>query len=232
MILVKGQNYFPNDLERVAEQLPEVSFQQAICCSVFNEKSHQDDLYVFMTHKGTTEAFFDLAQKLKDHFKLTVGLTIRKVVKVPKIPKTTSGKIRRYMLRENYFKGEYDQLLTEVDKMIQKKKSQIKQLTKVEIEQKIIKTIATISTHHGLNNRINFFDLGLTSLQVMQLKGHLESYIDEDLDEVAFFKHTTAEALSEYIYSELLHQTKTTVAIEGITDLSAAKSRMKRLLRK
>lgn len=232
MILIKGQNYFPNDLDKVIEELPEINFQQAACCSMFNEKKHQDDIYVFIMHEGTTEEFFTLTNKLKKHLKLTIGLTIQKAIKVARIPKTTSGKIQRYVLRENYLKGDYNVFISELEEIIQKKKSQIRELTKEEIEQQVLKMIGSILHANDLTSHANFFDLGVTSLQVMQLKGHLESYIDEDLDEVIFFKHTNAADLSAYIYTELLHHSTVAVATEKATDLSSAKSRMKKLLRR
>lgn len=235
MILIKGQNYFPNDLDKVFEELPEIEFQQAACCSVFNEQKQQDDIYVFVMHEGTAEAFFTLANKIKKHLKLRVGLSIHQTIQVPKIPKTTSGKVQRYVLRENYLKGEYNAIISELEAIKQKQKSQIRELTKEEVEQKVLTTISSILNMDELTSHVNFFDLGITSLQVMQLKGHLESYLDEDLDEVIFFKHTNAKDLSEYIYTELLQDSREVVAAdteERTADLSSAKSRMKNLLRR
>ena len=231
MILIKGQNYFPNDLDKVIEELPQVQFQKAVCCSVFNDKKHQDDIYVFMQHEGTVEEFFDLSNLIKKHLKLTVGLGIAKMIKVPRIPKTTSGKIQRYVLRENYFKGDYDTFLEELEEIIQRQKAQIQQFTREEIESKILETLNTLLNVNDLTVSVNFFDLGITSLQVMQLKGHLESYIEEDLDEVIFFRYTNAKDLSEYIYNELLHDTAV-VSTERTVDLSSAKARMRQLLKK
>lgn len=231
MILIKGQNYFPNDLDKVIEELPEVQFQQAACCSVFNEKKHQDDIYIFMQYEGTVAGFFTLSNTIKKHLKLTVGLGIAKIIKVPKIHKTTSGKIQRYVLRDNYFKGHYDAFLSELEEIIQKQKIQIQQFTREEIEREILETLSSLLNVNDLTSNINFFDLGITSLQVMQLKGHLESYVEEDLDEVIFFKYTNAKDLSEYIYNELLHNIAV-VTSERTTDLSSAKARMKQLLKR
>jgi len=232
MILIKGQNYFPNDLDKIIEELPEIKFQQAVSCSMFNAEKHQDDIYVFMMHQGTTEAFSELANKLKKHLKLTIGLSVQKVIKVPRIPKTTSGKIQRFVLRDSYLKGEYDEFISALEVITAKQKSQIRELTQEEIEQEVLKMIGSILNMNDLTSQVNFFDLGITSLQVMQLKGHLESYIAEDLDEVVFFKYTNAKDLSTYIYHELLHHSTVGVAAERTADLSSAKSRMKKLLRR
>lgn len=232
MILIKGQNYFPNDLDKVIEELPEIQFQQAVCCSMFNEEKFQDDIYVFMMHQGTSDEFFALTNKLKKHLKLSIGLSVQKVIKVPRIPKTTSGKIQRYILRDNYLKGDYNESLSEVEEISKRQKSQIRELTVEEIEQQLLKMIGSIMNLSDITSQVNFFDLGITSLQVMQLKGHLESYIDEDLDEMIFFKYTNAKELSTYIHTELLHHSTMTVVAEKTADLSSAKSRMKKLLRR
>ncbi|WP_103071997.1 non-ribosomal peptide synthetase [Aquimarina sediminis] len=231
MILINGQNYFPNDLDKVIEELPNIKFQQAASCNVFNEEKHQDEIFVFILHDGSMQDFVNVTNIIKRHIRQRVGLGIKKIIKVNKIPKTTSGKVQRYVLRDNYFDGAYDDFLIQFETESKKLKSQIKKLSREEIEKQILATVEDLFTIDNLTNTSNFFDLGVTSLQIMQLKGSLESFIDEDLDEVTFFKHTTAKDLSEYIYVELLHNTTADIKQE-VTDLSSAKARMKLLMKK
>ena len=57
MILIKGQNYFPNDLDKLLEELPDIKFQHAISCNVFNENAHTDEIFVFCSLSGRHKEF-------------------------------------------------------------------------------------------------------------------------------------------------------------------------------
>lgn len=232
MIVIKGQNYFPNDLDKLMEEIPEIDFQQVASCSVFNEQSHQDVIFFFVKHNGTIEEFHKLSLKMKKHLKLTVGLGINKIIRVDNIPKTTSGKVQRYVLRDDYLKGKFNDFLVEFNEILEREKSKIRLLSKLDIERKILNTMSQILNLDDLHNHVNFFDLGITSLQIMQLKGHIESFIHEDIDEVIFFQHTTADALSEYLFSDVLQNSQKSLSLEKEIDLSSAKSRMKKLLKR
>ena len=111
MILINGQNYFPNDIDNLISELPQLQFQQAITCSLFNEEKHQDDIYVFVIYNGTISEFIQLEKSIKYHIAQRTGLGIEKIIVVDKIPKTTSGKIQRFVLLKDYLEGKNDEFL-------------------------------------------------------------------------------------------------------------------------
>lgn len=230
MILINGQNYFPNDLDKVIEELPSVKFQQAASCNIFNNEKHQDDICVFVVFEGSVRQFVPLANSIRRHVRQRVGLRVKHVIQVNKIPKTTSGKVQRYILRDQYFSGLYDEFLTTFEEESAILKSHIESISREELEKRIIQAANDILNVKEITGSTNFFDMGATSLQIMQLNGNIEAYIDEGLDEVVMFKYTNAKDLAKYIHDELLNS-NTGIEEQDRRDLSLAKARMKRLIR-
>ena len=111
MILVNGQNYFPNDLDKIIEELPFIKFQQMATCGIFNNETQKDEIYVFLNFRGTQSEFAEVENTIKKHMTSRTRLGVKKVVAVKAIPLTTSGKVKRHVLTSNFLRGTYDNLL-------------------------------------------------------------------------------------------------------------------------
>lgn len=229
MILINGQNYFPNDIDAIIEELPEIRFQQAVSCNIFNEEKYQDDILVFLLYQGPIQDFITHEDSIKKHIGERTGLWIKKVVAVDKIPRTTSGKIQRYILLEEYLQGKYDDFMKEVEDRNGVLKSASSKLSRRQIEEKILKLIRDLFNVTDVTLTSNFFDLGLTSLQITHLKVNIESFLFEELDEVTLFKYTNVKELSEYIYTDLLNAD--TVPITEQTSASLNKIKIRRFIK-
>lgn len=178
MIIINGQNYFPNDLDHVLSELPELNFQQAVACSVFNETTHEDDIFVFVLFKDTAEAFKGLAHEIKAHVGDRLGLEVSQVIPVGQIPKTTSGKIQRYLLRERYLGGEYDGLLADLNDGSEK--VQVDQYTPptTDTERRLVKVWEQYFEVDQIGTEANFYFLGGNSIGL----GKLGSLIGEEFN--------------------------------------------------
>lgn len=232
MILINGQNYFPNDIDSLLEKLPEINFQQALSCNVFNEDTHTDEIFVFILYKGDVKDFIHLTNQVKKQISRTLGIEVSKVIAVDKIHKTTSGKPQRYLLRDNFLRGEYDEFLKEFDEGTKLIKSKLKKLTQQQIENIIIPIVKQITGIDDVNIGTNFFDLGIKSIQAVQIKVLLEEVFMEKMNDVALFKYTNTNELAEYIFTDILkNHTGTNVEVDNEKNKSSAKSRMGRLLK-
>ena len=232
MILINGQNYFPNDLDSLLEELPEINFQQAISCNVFNEKTHTDEVFVFVLYKGDIENFIDLSTYIKRYISLTLGIAVSKVIAIDRIPKTTSGKPQRYLLRDNFLSGKYNKFLKEYEEGIGLIKAAIKKLTQRQVENKIIPVVEQITGIDNINITTNFFDLGIKSLQAVQIKVSLEGLFMEKIDDVALFKYTNTKELAAYIFTDIIkNNLRTTGTDDDEINMISAKARMGKLLK-
>jgi acyl-CoA synthetase (AMP-forming)/AMP-acid ligase II/acyl carrier protein len=225
MILINGQNYFPRDIDTIIEELPEIHFQQAVSCNIFNEEKFQDDIVVFLQYKGAAAEFTVLENKIKKHVGERTGLWIKKAVAVDRIPKTTSGKIQRYVLSEEYQQGKYDEFIKEVALCNMALQKTARNLSQKQIEEKILVLLKELFdiTDPGLTS--NFFDLGLTSLQIVKLKVNIESFLFKELDEIALFKYNNIKELSAYICTDVIKTTTTPASEQKSTPLSSDRIR-------
>ena len=73
-----------------------------------------DDLIVFVLHRMDMKEFLPIATQIARLVNEHTGLEVAHVVPVKRIPKTTSGKIQRHLLEEDYVDGEYAAELAEL----------------------------------------------------------------------------------------------------------------------
>lgn len=114
MILVSGKNYFPNDLDRIIEEIPAIQFQQVATCGIYNADTQKDEIYVFVNFKEDLSNFNTLDQAIRKHLGERAALGVKKVIPVDKIAKTTSGKIQRHILVDNFLRGHYNVYLNQL----------------------------------------------------------------------------------------------------------------------
>jgi fatty-acyl-CoA synthase len=118
IIFINGQNYYPHDIERIAEEVDGLELGKVAACGIFNEKHQKEELFIFIVFKKELEQFIPLAQKVKQRISIQIGIETKIVIPVKKFPKTTSGKIQRYKLAERYQAGEFVELVGQIQKMI------------------------------------------------------------------------------------------------------------------
>ena len=108
IIFVNGQNYYPHDLEAIAQRAPGLELGKVVAAGVRPRGAEVEQLVVFVLHRAGAEEFLPLANQVARLINEQTGLEVSQVVPVKRIPKTTSGKIQRHVLEENYVDGEFD----------------------------------------------------------------------------------------------------------------------------
>jgi len=118
MIMVDGQAYYPQDIERIAGVVKGVELGETAICSISGREIPQLDIILFVLFKDQLPEFIPLAGKLKELIKTETGLELTTVLPVKKIPKTTSGKIQRYRLITDYLDGAFAGLVGEMQSLM------------------------------------------------------------------------------------------------------------------
>lgn len=98
IIFLNGQNYYATDIERLLKQ--ELGCETAVI-GESNRESTRDLVYVFMLSKSRSTDKAGLAEKARKVIQQNIGIQIEEVYFVPHFPRTTSGKIRRFLLLED-----------------------------------------------------------------------------------------------------------------------------------
>ncbi|MET3210040.1 UNVERIFIED_CONTAM: iturin family lipopeptide synthetase A [Paenibacillus sp. PvR008] len=203
IIFVNGQNVYPHDIERIAEELDGVDLGKVAVCGIHDAQTRQDRIVAFVMHTKKIEHFVPLVQKLKSHLNYRGGWHIQDVVPIRRIPKTTSGKVQRFKLAQSYEKGEFDEILTtlaEVTQTLQAAERAV--LPQGEIEQKLIGICQDILNVKSIGTDDSYFDIGVTSLQLVQIVDQLEDQLGIHIEVTDFFSYPTIAKLAAYISSQ------------------------------
>ncbi len=111
VIFVNGQNYYPHDLERIAERVPGIEVNKVVAVGARNARTGTEDLVIFLLHRGTLSDFAPLARDVQRTINQQAGLEVAQVLPVKQIPKTTSGKLQRHLLVREYEQGAFDDVI-------------------------------------------------------------------------------------------------------------------------
>jgi acyl transferase domain-containing protein/acyl-CoA synthetase (AMP-forming)/AMP-acid ligase II/acyl carrier protein len=198
IIFSRGQNYYPHDIERAAEELEGIEFEKIAVSGVYSADRQSDEVICFVVFKRKPIDFLPLAAALREHIVEKIGIDVHKVIPVRRIPKTTSGKIQRYKLRAEYLEGKYDSVMQEIAALENEIKEGGKSLPGGELEKIIAEIWQEVLHLDGVMGDDNFFDLGGNSSQAMQVKARLQKVLGTEIDDVALFKYPTIKTLSEY----------------------------------
>jgi acyl-CoA synthetase (AMP-forming)/AMP-acid ligase II/thioesterase domain-containing protein/NAD(P)-dependent dehydrogenase (short-subunit alcohol dehydrogenase family)/acyl carrier protein len=121
-IIVNGSNYYPGELEAAAEQVPGVLVSHTAACAVRPVGAGTERVALFLCHEPLP------ADKQSDLLRDVVTSIVKKTGVKPdyvlplsphEIPKTAIGKIQRAELGRRFERGEYDQLVQEVDCLLE-----------------------------------------------------------------------------------------------------------------
>ncbi len=107
LVIVNGQNFYPHDFERLAQQVAGVDANRVVAAGAQSASGEGEVLVVFVLHRGSLESFVPKVQGIRRTIAEQTGLEVAAVVPVSQIPKTTSGKLQRYVLVRAYEQGEF-----------------------------------------------------------------------------------------------------------------------------
>jgi acyl-CoA synthetase (AMP-forming)/AMP-acid ligase II len=112
IIIIDGINIFPQDIERLVETVDGVTAGQVAVCGV-RSKVHcsRPALAAFVVFRRAAAAFDPLASAIRRRIMERAGLRLHYVLPIGRLPRTTSGKIRRFQLTEAFNEGQFDELL-------------------------------------------------------------------------------------------------------------------------
>ena len=114
IIFVNGQNYYPYDLENIAQKAPGLDLNKLVAAGVTRAGSQVEELVMFVLHRGGMLEFLPTAAAVSRLINEHTGLEVAQVIPTKRIPKTTSGKVQRHLLEKSYVDGEFDADLAEL----------------------------------------------------------------------------------------------------------------------
>src|SRR6202046_3607847 len=108
IIFINGQNYYPHDLENIAQRAPGLDLNKVVTAGVAKPGAQGEELVVFVLHRGDPPEFLPTVAAVNRLINEHTGIEVSHATPVKRIPKTTSGKGQRHLLEKSYSDGEFD----------------------------------------------------------------------------------------------------------------------------
>ena len=143
-------------------------------------------------------AFLDIADRVRNAISSKSGLTVRHVVPVSQIPRTTSGKLQRYQLREAFEKGAFDSLLEQLNPLKQRRASRV-EAPESDTEKQIAAIWQQLLEIDSIGRQDNFFDIGGDSLKAVDLHVELQNVFRVEFPLALLYEHMTIADMAAYL---------------------------------
>lgn len=210
MIILNGQNYFPNDLEQVAGELESIDENKIAMISAHVKGTSSEKVVAFVVHKGDIDTFIPLSLQLRSHISRSCGVTLDEIVPVAKIPKTSSGKPMRFKLRDEFENGEFNEVLKQCSLLAGQEQHDAKgkynedsgKNNRQDVAKEILRICRDVSPDLNLGLTDHFFDYGVNSLLLNQIAARIEEVYAVDLPGEIFFKYPSVNQVAAYICGE------------------------------
>jgi acyl-CoA synthetase (AMP-forming)/AMP-acid ligase II len=201
ILFVNGQNYYPHDLERIAEQVPGLEAGKVAVVGVRPADAAAELLLIFVLHRGELSDVLPLARALTRRIGEQSGLEVDAVVPVQRIPKTTSGKLQRYLLAADYLAGKFDAELAELERLGGTRSALPGQGSAIEQQLRIICESELDGRHIDVEQSL--FDIGASSLKLIAIHERIDRTWPGLVDVTDIFEHPSVMALSAFIEARI-----------------------------
>jgi acyl-CoA synthetase (AMP-forming)/AMP-acid ligase II/acyl carrier protein len=204
IIFVNGQNYYPHDLEAIAQRVEGLELGKVVAAGVRPRDSQIEQLMVFVLHRGGMDDFVPIATQVARVINEQTGLEVGSVVPVKRIPKTTSGKIQRHLLEQSYLDGEFDAELAELASFRAAERGDSAEpgsLSEIEDKLKTICDTALEGKRVGVND--NLFEIGASSLKLIEIHERIDHDYPGLIDLTELFDFPTIAELARHLQSKL-----------------------------
>jgi acyl-CoA synthetase (AMP-forming)/AMP-acid ligase II/acyl carrier protein len=204
IIFVNGQNYYPHDLEGVAIRAEGMDLGKVVVSGVNRPETQTDELVVFVLHRTDIPDFLPIANEITRLLNEHTGLEVAEVVPVKRIPKTTSGKIQRHLLEEEYLRGDFAAELAELHAL----REQLRaaggggQGAASEIERRI-KAICDKALGREIGVGDNLFEIGASSLKLIEIHEQLDELYPNQVELTELLDYPTISELAAQLEAKL-----------------------------
>jgi acyl-CoA synthetase (AMP-forming)/AMP-acid ligase II len=203
IIFVNGQNYYPHDIESIAIRADNLELGKVVAAGVRAKGASTDDLILFVLHRMDMQEFLPIASQVTRLVNEHTGLEVAHVVPVKRVPKTTSGKIQRHLLEEDYVNGVYAAELTELASLrAAADAAGGARITSNELERKI-KDICDAALERNIDVNDNLFEIGASSLKLIEIHEQIDRLYPGMVDLTEMFDFPTIAELSRHLAGKL-----------------------------
>jgi acyl-CoA synthetase (AMP-forming)/AMP-acid ligase II/acyl carrier protein len=199
IIIVNGQNYYPHDIEEIVAGLDELELGKVVVSGAKRPGTRVEELLVFVLHRQDLDSFSDLASKVHDIVGKQAGLEVGHVIPVARIPKTTSGKVQRAKLIEEYLDGSFDTALKDLKNLAIPVNDEGPEADEDPLVADLLAICAEFSKDRHIGADDNLFEVGISSLTLTEIMLAVEEKHPGKIDINDLFDHPTIRELAAFL---------------------------------
>ena len=202
IIFVNGQNYYPYDLENIAQRAPGLDLNKVVAAGVAKPGSQVEELVVFVLHRGDMAEFLPTANAVGRLINEHTGLEVAQVIPAKRIPKTTSGKVQRHLLEQAYVEGEFDAELAEL-KVLREARGGSDREAGAGLEARLQSLCETALPGKRIDVNDNLFEIGASSLKLIEIHESIDRDFPGLVDLTELFDYPTIAQLAKHLEGKL-----------------------------
>lgn len=200
-IVVHGQNFHAHDLERICEKVADLEPGKVACIAARDSGGETDSVVVIAQHRKSLEDFVATAVRIKRAISTATGLEVGQVVPVHSLPKTTSGKVQRYSLREAFNRGTFDSTISALNTIMNARVRDRPTLTRIE---EVLKEICdTILEDEDIAIDQDLIDYGADSLALSEILAEVDERYPGLLNIEDFLDYPSIAALARFLETRI-----------------------------
>jgi acyl carrier protein len=199
IIIVNGQNYYPHDIEEIVAGLDELELGKVVVSGAKRPGTRVEEIIVFVLHRQDIDSFSDLVAKVHDIVGKQAGLEVGHVIPVTRIPKTTSGKIQRSRLVEEYLDGSFDAALKDLENITIPISDEGLEADEDPLVAELLSICAEFSKDRHIGTDDNLFEVGISSLTLTEIMLAVEENHPGKIDINDLFDHPTIRELAAFL---------------------------------
>jgi len=202
IIFVNGLNFYSHDLENILHNLDDLELGKVIVTGARKPDNNEDELIVFILYRGDTESFIPLIHHIRKAINETTGVEVNHVIPVKRIPKTTSGKVQRHILNDEYISGAYDAVISELHTRLSDNKV-VSAVGDNTMQGVILQICRSTVTDKTINPDDNLFEIGISSLSLAEIHEQIDEKFPDTVDISDLFDNPTICDLAKFLESKL-----------------------------
>jgi acyl-CoA synthetase (AMP-forming)/AMP-acid ligase II/acyl carrier protein len=202
IIFVNGQNYYPYDLENIAQRAPGLELNKVVAAGVAKPGSQGEELVVFVLHRGGMADFLDTAAAVGRLINEHTGLEVAQVIPTKRIPKTTSGKVQRHLLEKAYIDGEFDAELAEL-RALREARGGADREAAAGLETRLQSICEAALPGKRIDIHDNLFEIGASSLKLIEIHEGIDRDFPGLIDLTELFDYPTIAQLAKHLETKL-----------------------------
>jgi acyl-CoA synthetase (AMP-forming)/AMP-acid ligase II/acyl carrier protein len=202
IIFVNGQNYYPYDLENIAQRAPGLDMNKIVAAGVAKPGSLGEELVVFVLHRGSMAEFLPTTAAVSRLINEHTGVEVAQVIPTKRIPKTTSGKVQRHLLEASYIEGEFDAELAELE-ALRKTLGGGPHVSGTELEMRLQSICEAALPGRRIEVTDNLFEIGASSLKLIEIHENVDREFPALIDLTELFDHPTIAKLAKHLEGKL-----------------------------